>query len=119
MTFAESCVDRSLAPWEIADRTVPLYALTWCNSPMHRYSVPMTDDSSTQLLEQRLDAVCARYRAATAELRDARVARSAAVADARAGGLPWSRIADRFGVTKNAPVFWMKHANCEGTQTHG
>lgn len=79
----------------------------------------MTDDNPTQLLEQRLDVVCARYRAAAAELRDARVARSAAVADARAGGLPWSRIAARFGVTKNAPVFWMKHANCEGTQTHG
>ncbi|SIF35728.1 hypothetical protein [Mycobacteroides abscessus] len=79
----------------------------------------MTDATSTQLLEQRLDAVCARYRAAAVEMHNARVARNAAVADARNGGLSWSRIAARFGVTKSTPVFWLKCVNCEGGHGHG
>lgn len=74
----------------------------------------MSDDDLARLLEQRLDAVRARYRAATDELHAARVARNAAVADARKGGFSWSRIAARFGVTKSTPTFWMKCANCEG-----
>ncbi|WP_100482275.1 hypothetical protein [Mycobacteroides abscessus] len=74
----------------------------------------MTDDDSTQLLEQRLDAVCARYRAAAVELHDARLARNAVVTDARKGGLTWERIASHFGVTRNTPIFWLKCATCEG-----
>lgn len=114
MTFAMPCVEPTLTPWKRADRTVPLYALTWCDGLTYRYSVHMTDDDSTELLEQRLDAAHTRYRAAAVELHDARVARNAAVTDARKGGLTWSRIAARFGVTRNTPIFWLKCVNCEG-----
>ena len=116
MTFAQARVDRALTPSTSTACTVPLYTLTWCNGAMYRYSVPMTDDASTQLLEQRLDAACAHHREALRALRDARATRNAAVVAARAGGLTWERIADRFGVTKNTPIFWLK---CEGGLGHG
>lgn len=41
------------------------------------------------------------------------------LADARAGGLTWERIADHFGVVPTAPIAWMHRANCEGGHGHG
>ncbi|WP_078281749.1 hypothetical protein [Mycobacteroides franklinii] len=79
----------------------------------------MTDDDSRVLLEQRLDDACAEHRRALQALREARVVRNAAVADARAGGLTWERIADHFGVVPTAPIAWMHRANCEGGHGHG
>lgn len=83
------------------------------------YHEGMTTTDATQLLEQRLDDACARHRAAFAELRAARAARNAAVADARVGGLTWERIAAHFGVVPTAPIGWLHRANCEGGQGHG
>lgn len=114
MTFAAPRVDGSLTPSTSTACTVPLYALTWCNRLTFTYHEGMTVDTSTRLLEQRLDDACARHRAAFTELRAARSARNAAVADARAGGLTWERIADRFGVVPSAPIGWLHRANCEG-----
>lgn len=78
------------------------------------YHEGMKVDTSTRLLEQRLDAACARHHAAFKELRAARTERNVAVADARAGGLTWERIADHFGVVPSAPIGWLHRANCEG-----
>lgn len=117
--FAMPCVESTLTPWTRADRTVPLYALTWCNGLTFTYHEGMTDDDSRVLLEQRLDDACAEHRRALQALREARVVRNAAVADARAGGLTWERIADHFGVVPTAPIAWMHRANCEGGHGHG
>lgn len=114
MTFAMPCVESTLTPSARADRTVPLYALTWCNGLTFTYHEDMTDDDSQVLLGQRLDDACAQHRAALNALREARAARNTAVADARAGGLTWERIAAHFGVVPTAPIAWMHRANCEG-----
>lgn len=114
MTFATPYVEPTLTPRTRADRTVPLYALTWCDVLTLTYHECMTDDDSRVLLERGLDDACAQHLAALMALLEARAARNAAVADARAGGLTWERIAAHFGVVPTAPIAWMHRASCEG-----
>lgn len=74
---------------------------------MFRYHERMSLTYERDSLEDRLDAAYQRHQCAIAELQCARAERNAAVHDARACGITWHAIADRFGVARSAPIGWL------------